>query len=438
MSTVELTVATPSVGADIRPIARLQRRTIATLIATQVTGGLGLAAAVTVGSLIAADLGGAAAAGLPLTAAVAGTAATAYPLSLIMRRAGRRRGLRLGWFTGAAGALVAVSAVSHGSLPLLIAGMVLFGGAEAASSAARFAAADLAPLARRGIAIGTVVCSTAVTATVGPVLVGPVTSASAAAGMAPLAGPFALSALAFVVAGTVLTVALRPDPLLIAAGVTATDESRTTAGTAAQRLTALFERPGVRLGVSAVVVANFTMLALMTVTPLHIAAGHVGGGHHGVELIGVVISVHIAGMFAPAPLTGRLGDRFGHQRVVVAGAVLLATAGMLVVGADATRATRLIVALLLLGVGWNLAFVGGSSLITNALDARERPRVQGLADTAMGLAGMLGAALSGLVMARTGFGGVALLCTAVAVALAVAATRRIIGAAGPDTLPDRA
>lgn len=154
------------------------------------------------------------------------------------------------------------------------------------------------------------------------------------------------------------------------------------------------------LGITAVVVANLTMLALMTVTPLHIAGGHVGHGLHGVELIGVVISVHIAGMFAPAPLSGRLGDRIGHDRS--GGSTLLASAGVLLAAADASQAMLLVAGLLLLGVGWNPAFVGGSSLITNALDSSERPRVHGLADTAMGVAGMLGASLSGLVMAGGG------------------------------------
>ena len=145
MSTIELAAPVSRDTDDADPFARLQRRTLATLIATQVTGGLGLASAVTVGSLIAAELGGAGAAGLPLAASVAGTATVAYPLSLVMRRVGRRRGLRLGWFAGAAGAVVAVGAVLIGSLPALLAGMLLFGGAAAASTGAGFATAAPPP-----------------------------------------------------------------------------------------------------------------------------------------------------------------------------------------------------------------------------------------------------------------------------------------------------
>lgn len=418
MPTAELVAAPAPARADDRLLPRLQRRTIVTLVATQVAGGLGLAAAVTVGGLIAADIGGDAAAGLPLAAAVAGTTAAALPLATVMRRSGRRPGLRLGWLVGAIGATLAVAATSLASLPLLLAGMVLFGAAEAASSAARFAAADLADAARRGAAIGTVVCSTTVTATLGPNLVGVAATAATALRLPPLAGPFLLSTLAFAAAAGVLTVALRPDPLVVAGAMADTSGG---GAPAAAPLAVLVARPAVRLGLAAAAAANFTMLLLMTVAPLHLAAGD----HHGerLGLIGLIISVHVAGMFAPAPLTGRVGDRIGHARVVAGGAVLLASAGLLTAGAGPHDARRLLVALLLLGVGWNLAFVGGSTLVTAALDLRQRPRVQGLADVAMGMAGMLGAGVSGALMARGGLAAVGALCAAVGVGLCAAAAR---------------
>ena len=175
-----------------------------------------------------------------------------------------------------------------------------------------------------------------------------------------------------------------------------------------------------RLGIAAVVTANLTMLALMTATPLHVAGEHAGA--HGVGDIGVIISLHVAGMFAPAPLTGRLGDRVGHRLVVRIGALLLALAGILAVGTVVGGVGRLAFALVLLGVGWNFAFIGGSSMITTALDARERPRVQGLADMAMGVAGMLGAAGSGLVVAWAGFAGLGMACALLGAALLVAAS----------------
>jgi MFS family permease len=420
MSTIELAVPPASVHLESHPLARIQRRTIATLVATQVAGGMGLAAAVTVGGLIAADLGGDAAAGLPLAAAVAGTATAALPLAAMMRRSGRRAGLRLGWLVGAAGAAVAVAATMLSSLPLLLAGMVLFGGAEAASSAARYAAADLAPATRRGTAIGTVVFSTAITATVGPNMVGAAATGAAAIGLPALAGPFVVSAFAFVVAGIVLTAALRPDPLLVAN--TSPSDLGDLGPTPAAPPVATHRHAGVRLGVAAAVVANFSMLSLMTVAPLHLA----GGGHHGdaLGLVGLIISVHVAGMFAPAPLTGRLGDRFGHATVVSAGAVLLGSAALLGASAGPRGTMQLALALGMLGVGWNLSFVGGSALLTGAVEAHRRTRMQGLADTAMGFAGVLGAGLSGAVVAWAGLSGLGRLCAVIAVALLVAALRQ--------------
>lgn len=427
MSTAQLVTDPAPPRRAVPSTAAVQRRTIITLVAAQITGGMGLAAAVTVGGLIAADLGGDAAAGLPLAASVTGTAAAALPLAAVMRRSGRRPGLRLGWLVGAAGAVIAVTATVQTNLPLLLTGMVLFGGAEAASSAARYAAADLAPAARRGTAIGMVVSSTAVTATVGPGIVGPATMGAAAIGLPPLAGPFVVSVAAFGVASAVITIALRPDPLVVASGRTPGDDADGAPVTGVPSATAptfaeLLRLPAVRLGVAAAVVANFTMLTLMTVTPLHLTGGHVHAD--GLGLIGLIISVHIGGMFAPAPLAGRLGDRAGHRPVVAAGAALLGAAGVLAAGTGPSQPLQLLVALLLLGVGWNFAFVGGSALLTGAVAPGHRPRVQGLADTAMGAAGVLGAASSGVLMTWIGFGRLGLLCAGVATVLLLGALRR--------------
>jgi MFS family permease len=423
MSSAQLTLPPVAVRAPVKPTARLQRRTIVTLVAAQIAGGMGLAAAVTVGSLIAADLGGDAVAGLPLAASLSGTATAALPLAAVMRRSGRRPGLRLGWVVGAVGAAVAITATVLSSLPLLLVGMLLFGGAEAASSAARFAAADLASPERRGSAIGMVVSSTAVTATVGPGMVGPATGAAAAIGLPALAGPFAVSVVAFTIASTVIWVALRPDPLIVAGAVASDGHVAEPASTPAPFRTVL-RQSAVRLGVAAVVVANSTMLMLMTVTPLHLTGGHEHSDRLGV--VGLIISVHIGAMLAPAPLTGRLGDHFGHRRLIVAGAVLIGLSGVTATTAAPQDTIAVLVALTLLGLGWNCTFIGGSALLTSAVSAAQRPRVQGLADMAMGFAGVLGAGTSGLIMAAGGFGRLGLLATAIASTLALSALR-------PDT-----
>ncbi|HEX6255648.1 MAG TPA: MFS transporter [Euzebyales bacterium] len=420
MSTAQLTVSPVAVRARVEPTAQLQRRTIVTLVTAQIAGGMGLAATVTVGSLIAVDLGGDAVAGLPLAVSLTGTAAAALPLATVMRRSGRRPGLRLGWLIGAAGAAVAIAATVLSSLPLLLAGMLLFGGAEAASSAARFAAADLASPERRGSAIGIVVSLTAVTAMVGPGMVGPATSAAAAIGLPALAGPFAVSVVAFTIASTVISVALRPDPLIVASAVAA-DGHAAEPTTTPTPLRMLLRQSAVRLGVAAVVVANSTMLMLMTVIPLHLTGGHDHSERLGI--VGLIISIHIGAMLAPAPLTGRLGDRFGHRRLIVAGAVLIGLSGVAAATAAPQDTVTVLVALLVLGLGWNCTFIGGSALLTSAVRPAQRPRVQGLADTAMAFAGVVGAGTSGPIMAAGGFGRIGLLATAIAAALFLSAGR---------------
>jgi MFS family permease len=415
MSVTELVaVAPPRVIAPTA--AGLQRRTLTTLITTQIAGGAGLASAVTVGALIAADLAGPGAAGLPLAASVGGTATAALPLASVMRHRGRRRGLRVGWLTGAIGATLVVGATVASSLPLLLIGMFMFGGADASSAAARFAAADLALPDRRGAAIGLVVASTGVTATLGPTLTARAAAMAGTVGLPSLAGPFVLSATAFLGAGAVLSAFLRPDPLLVANAMASQPQAPTATVTP---LRELVRRRGVVVGMAAAMIANFVMWLLMTVTPLHVTAGHAEHGA-GLRIVGLIIAVHVGGMFAPAPVTGWIGDRVGHRLVVAAGAVLLVVAGLLSCIAGPHDTVLLLVAMLKLGVGFSLAFVSGSALLTAAVDPLDRPRVQGATDMAMGVAGMLGAGLSGVVMANGGMAAVGVVGAVTALPLAVA------------------
>ncbi|MGH2558601.1 MAG: MFS transporter [Thermomicrobiales bacterium] len=396
----------------LRPV---QRRTLVALAATQVLGLAGLAAGGTVGGLIGRDLlGGTTWAGLPQASLVVGTAATAVPLSRYMARAGRRPGLRLGWLLGAAGASLVVAAVIWRSPALLLAGMILVGCASAAGDAAKYAAADLARPAARGAAIGAVVAASTVSAVVGPNLTGPTAGLAQILGMPDLAGPFVLAIVAFGLAALVLTLFLRPDPLLVA-GRLAHPAAHTHAPGATPRtpLSALLRRPGVSLGLGAMSVANFVMILVMTMAPIHIAAHD-----DSLNVIGLAVSAHIAGMFALSPLTGRLCDQLGRAPVIGLGGCWLVAAGALAATAAPHDTVVLILSLVLLGVGWNFGLIGGSTLLTDAVPEIDRPRIQGIADASAGIAGMVGSVASGLLLAAAGFAALGLVAVVVAAGLA--------------------
>lgn len=376
----------------------VRTRATLTLLAAQLVGGTGLAAAVTVGGIIAADLGGVAASGLPLATAVTGTTVAAVALGAVMQRHGRRRGLRWGWQVGAAGAALAVAATSLSSLPLLLVAMLLFGGGEAASTASRFAATDLP--GRSGAAIGLVLSGTAVAITVGPLVVGPSARLADRLGLPAAAGPFLLAAVAFAVAAAIIGTALRPDPLLVARRLTGGDgRDRPPRGRPPLRE---LLHPSARPGLAALTIANLVMVGVMSIAPVHLTRTGHDIDATALSGVGLILGLHAAGMYAPSLLSGRVADRYGGRPLIMLGGATLALAGLLVALADGYGTRLLAPALLLLGVGWNLAFVGGSVTLTAAIDGPDRPRLQAAADAAMGVTGMFGSVLAGVTLATGG------------------------------------
>lgn len=434
--------------ASAPDIERLQRRTLIVLAGGQLLGGLGLAAGVAVGALLARDLGGGdALAGMPSAVATGGGALAAIPLSRLMSRSGRRPGLLSGYATGGFGAAVVVLAAQVESFALLLVGMVAFGVGNTASLLARYAAADLAKPSAQGRAVSTVLFATTFGAAAGPNLVAPMGALARAVSLPELAGPFCLSVVAYAAAATVVGTQLRPDPLLtarvlevpptaapgsatyappVAAGSRGTAQAaapgatiRTTAppATGASAWPLLLHGPALA-GLSAMVGAQFVMVAMMTMTPVHMRAND-----HSLGLVGLVISIHIAGMYALSPLGGLLVDRVGAPSTLRLGAGSLATAGLLGALANPDSATALAVALFLLGLGWSLSLVGGTTLLTAAIPLQHRARAQGNADLLVGLAGATGGLGSGLLLALSGFAALGLLTAAVAAGLLAAAQR---------------
>lgn len=394
---------------------RVQRRTLRVVMAGQVMGGAGLAAGITVGALLARDmLGTDALAGLPVAMFTFGSAVTAYLVGRISQRAGRRVGLAAGFGAGAVGAAGVVLAAALGSVPLLFASFLVYGAGTATNLQARYAGTDLAAPDRRATAVSLALVSTTLGAVAGPNLVSPLGTFAAGLGLPPLAGPFLLAALAYAAAGLVLVLLLRPDPLLLARelGAAAGSDDSTPDGAPSG------VRPAAHLGAAVMVVTQIGMTAVMTMTPIHMQAHH-----HGLGAVGMVIGLHIAGMYLPSPITGILVDRLGRTPMVIASGVVLATAGVVAALGPGDSLAWNIVALVLLGIGWNFGLVAGTALVVDGTELGDRAATQGRIDVLIALAGAGGGLMSGMVVsawtfAGLGFGVAALTGIALVAALA--------------------
>lgn len=416
-------------------IARVQRRTLALLCVTQVIGGIGMTIGMSVGVLLAARIGGTAISGLAQSASVVGAALLAVPVSRIMRTGGRRPGLVTAYLAGALGGVLIVVAAVAGWVPMLFAGMLLFGGGTAANLQARYAAVDLAEPARRGRHLSLVVWVSTIGAVTAPNLAAPADDALDWTGLPPLAGPFVFSTAAFLLAAGVLLMLLRPDPLLTArrlstgaggstpgpdgaarGGAAPTDEGDGLR--AAARVVG--HRPAARLGVAAVAVGHLVMVGVMAMTPVRLGEWHSDADV--LRVVGVVLSLHIAGMFALSPVVGWLTDRIGRRAVILAGAGTL-IAACAVAGTAGHDTVRVSIGLTLLGLGWSGTMVAGSTLLSESVPEGVRPAVQGLADLTMGLAGALGGAVSGFVIGTAGYPVLNLLAAVAVVPLLALALR---------------
>ena len=378
----------------------LQRRTIRVLVVAQLLGACGLAAGGTAGALLAEQLTGSpATAGLPLAMLVLGSGIGAVAVTHIMSGRGRRAGLSVAYLAGGAGAGLVVAAVAWGSWPLLLAGCGLLGGGNAAVMLARYAAADLS--SRRARSISAVVAAASVGAVAGPNLLGSAGVLAGAVGLPAPTGLFLLAIPAFLAAALVLLVFLRPDPLQVArsAAAPSTDQPAVTGGWG--ELVALLGDRHIRLALVMLAVANLAMVAVMAVAPVHLHDDGVGMG-----AIGLLISLHIAAMYLPSPVTGWMADTLGPHVVAGMGLLLLLAAGAIAATAGSGQ-VGIVGALLLLGVGWNAGLIGGSALLRDAsVSPSLRSRAEGLGELGMGAAAAVGGSGAGLLLAT---GGLALL-----------------------------
>ena len=399
----------------------VQRRTVGVLSAGQAFGGVAVAGSLPAGSLLAASIADStAAAGFAQTFGVVGAAIMALPLARIALLKGRRTALSFGYGLGALGAVIVIIAATQRNLALIYVGAAFVGVASAAGYQARYAATDLAEPAHRARALAWVVWAGTIGAVLGPNLLNVSGNVGLSLGLPQLAGPYVLAAVTLAIATLVLFVFLRPDPYLVSI------DRRRAGGDDAPRpslrdgIAHLSSHPMAAWGIAIIAIGHVVMVMVMVMTPVHMAHVDVT-----LQLIGLVISVHVAGMYAFSPVVGWATDRYGRMPIVFVSLVVLAAACVISGFSPADNVVALGIGLFLLGLGWSGTLIAGSAIVTDATEPTERPAVQGLSDLTMNVAGALGGAVAGLIVWGLGYTALCLAGLVPLLVLAVALRRRV-------------
>ncbi len=388
---------------------RARLLTLLLLALATAIGSAGLAAGGTAGALLGAELADTeAAAGLPLGLLVIGQAAAAVLISRRTARVGRSRGLALGYVLGTAGAALVIFAASAGSLVAFLSGSVVLGAGNTAVFMTRYAAAEVGGEAMRGRALGAVFFATALGAVASPGLLGPSGEVARTVGLPPLTGLYVVAILCFVVAALLHFGASNPRIPYLGRGAGLLGPSRGTRATRREVASGL-KAPSARIAVTILAATNLVMVAVMAIAPVHLVAHG-----HDLGLVGIVVGVHVAGMFVPSPISGWAADRIGATAVAGVGFLLIVGSGVAGILLDTGSALWMMVVLAMLGVGWNFGVVGGSALLAGSVPARLRPHVEGIGEVSMGLAAGTGAPIAGLIVALGGFAVLSLAGTIVA------------------------
>jgi MFS family permease len=378
----------------------LQKRTVRTLALGQILSGFGLGSTLSIGALLAAELSGTVAwSGAAATFSTLGTAIWAIPLSRLAFAKGRRFSLGLGAALAITGATLIITAASLKLFPLLLIALFFMGAGSAASLQARFAATDIPVEKKVGKDLSLVVWATTIGAVTGPNLFGPGEAVGQWLGLPELTGPFVFTIIAQMLATTVFWFGLRPDPLLVARQIDAQNVKVRKKLSIASAFSTLAKFPVAGYAIVSIALSHMTMVAVMSMTPVHVTS-------HGGSLVfvGFVISLHILGMYAFAPLFGILSDKIGPTRTILAGQVIF-VAALLIAGLGSEQEHLVTLGLFLLGLGWSAATVAGSALLVVSVPADEKTNVQGLSDSVQNLAGATGGAVAGSIVALSLFTG---------------------------------
>ncbi len=395
-----------------RDLEVLQQRVRRILITGQVMAGLGMGATLSMGAILASRLSGSEAwSGMAATMSTLGAALAAVPLARLAGRSGRRISLFTGALLAASGAIVTIVSTMVAFFHLLLLGLALIGVGTAVNLQSRFAATDIANDRTRARDLSLVVWATTVGAVSGPNLITPGEALGSFLGLPELAGPFVFTLAAQTLAAVVYFVGLRPDPLLLAREL-----ARDPNGAGAKSFGPSVDNVVVaRTAIISIALSHATMVAVMAMTPVHLV-------HHGASLaiVGFTISLHIAGMYALAPVFGILSDRIGRIPTILVGRVIL-LASLLFTGFGSENELAVVIGLVLLGLGWSAATVAGSTLLSESTIIEKRAARQGVSDLVMSGSGAAGGALAGVVLAFLGYSGLSF----VALALVASVVARI-------------
>jgi len=384
-----------------------QKRVVKVLTTVQVFHGLGVAGTVAAGSLLVASITDSETlAGLAQTSAVLGAAALALPLARLTQRGGRRLALSVGYFAGVVGALLAILGGTQRSLVFMLMGTFLVGAASASGYQARFAAIDLATDQSRAKQLSIVVWGSTIGAVAGPNLMEPSGVFAESIGLPKLVGPYLIAVVTLSLATLVIQLFLRPDPYLTAHHLTLNQGSTKPVSTKIA-LAHIRSHPKALFAIAAIAIGHVAMVSVMVMTPVHMKRVDVT-----LVIIGLVISIHVLGMYAFSPVVGYASDRLGRIRVIQIGVIILFLSTIFAGNSAPDDAITLGIGLFLLGLGWSCTFIAGSALLSESVDDEMQVPSQGASDLVMNLTGAGGGALAGVIIGTLSYGW---LCLAAAI-----------------------
>jgi MFS family permease len=380
--------------------------------------GVGVAGTVAAGSLLVSSITDSETlAGLAQTSAVLGAAALALPLARLTSKGGRRLALSVGYFSGVVGSILAILGGSQRNIVLMLMGTFLVGAAAAAGYQARFAAIDLATNETRAKQLSFVVWGSTVGAVTGPNLMEPAGNLAEFFTLPRLVGPYLISATTLALAAVVITVFLRPDPYLLANKDSVTSKEK---GSTKKALKHIRHNPKALFAIMSIAIGHVAMVSVMVMTPVHMAHVDIS-----LNIIGLVISVHIAGMYALSPIVGYLTDRLGRQQVILLGSLILVSSAVIAGTAPANSEIQLGIGLFLLGLGWSCTLIAGSTLLSESVSDHYRAPAQGTSDLIMNLSAAIGGALAGVIIAVLSYGWLCALSAVPIACVAILAIKQI-------------
>lgn len=377
---------------------KLQQKTVRTLSIAQIGAGVGTAGTVAAGSLLVAEITKSETlAGLAQTFSVLGAAALALPLARLTIRGGRRSALATGYAAGVIGSLFAIFGGINSNVYLMLIGSFLVGSASAAAYQARFAAIDLVSDEHKAKQLSYVVWGSTVGAVTGPNLMEPAGRLALKFNFPELVGPYLISAVTLTFAASLIFLFLKPDPYLTALG----EGKSYTAGKRhiKDALIHIWQRPIALFAILAISIGHIAMVSVMVMTPVHMKHVDVS-----LRIIGMVISVHVIGMYAFSPIVGSISDRIGQIKTIQVGLMILLASALISGTAAADDVPRLGIGLFLLGLGWSFTLIAGSTLLSSSVDQTLKTSVQGASDLVMNLSGALGGAVAGVVISVLNYG----------------------------------